>query len=91
MLLWLLPVRVTFATVENQMRFPLSQVQQHFRKVGVGPCEPGSCVVSGVVDILTLVNQSQTCSVLQGGRNMSRLGIPHQTLVAQYERTLAIM
>jgi hypothetical protein len=42
---------ITRVLVEDEVRFPLREVEDHLREVRVGPCEPGSREVGWVSDI----------------------------------------
>ena len=46
------------------MGFSRSQIQDHLREVGVGPCEPRSGVVGRVVDVLRFMDQAKSDGVL---------------------------
>jgi hypothetical protein len=47
------------------MRLPLREIQDHLSKEAVSPCEPRSGVVSAIVDVDTLMDESETISILK--------------------------
>ena len=55
---------VRLIVVEDQMRLAACEVEQHLREVAVRPREPRAGV-RAVVDVDRLVDETETCSVLQ--------------------------
>jgi len=56
------------------MRFARGQIEDHFRKVGVGPREPRSGVVGRIVDVLAFVDQAKSSGILLWYVSWSFLG-----------------
>ena len=47
------------------MRFSRGQIENHLRKIGVGPREPRSGIVGRVVYVLSFVDQTESSGVLE--------------------------
>ena len=83
----LLPHYVWRVVVKDQVRFSLCQVEDHFRKVTVGPGKPGSSVIRRVVNVDTLVNQAETIGVVDNEiQSLGNLLIVVGTINAGYLR-----
>lgn len=59
-----LPWLIARVILENKSWLAISKIEDHFRKITVCPCKPRARVIWVIVDILRLVNESKSHSVL---------------------------
>jgi len=58
---------VRLIRLEDQSRLPTRQIQHHLREITIRPSEPRSSIIASIVDVDTLVDESETVGVVEYG------------------------